>query len=149
MVFYKIIQCLSIAELWAGTLLFRHKYTVFYSFFYIFYLTSSQALPWSCFTSQAHKHSHDHALPHKLTSTPMIMHYLTSSQALPWSSWFSYSRKHLLWANIGRRKIWESEKQLEIAIDRNLRFDKYILSPCKKADRKLSVLVRICKFMTI
>ena len=33
--------------------------------------------------------------------------------------------------------------------DRNLRFDEYILSQCKKAGRKLSVLVRICKFMTI
>ena len=57
----------------------------------------------------------------------------------------------LLWANIGSSKIWESEKQklLGTVIDRNLRFDEYILSQCKKAGRKLSVLARICKFMTI
>ena len=55
------------------------------------------------------------------------------------------------WASIGRNKIWESEKQklLGIVIDRNLRFDEYILSQYKKAGRKLSVLVRIWKFMTI
>ena len=60
--------------------------------------------------------------------------------------------KHeLLWENIGRSKIWESEKQklLGILIDWNLRFDEYILSQCKKAGRKLSVLVRIGKFMTV
>ena len=64
---------------------------------------------------------------------------------------FSYIKRELLWANIGRSKNWESEKQklLGIVIDRNLRFDEYILSRCKKVDRKLSVLVRICKFMII
>ena len=34
-------------------------------------------------------------------------------------------------------------------IDRNLRFDEYILSHCKKAGRNLRVLVRNCKFMAI
>ena len=34
-------------------------------------------------------------------------------------------------------------------IDQTLRFDKYILSQCKNTGRKLSVLTRICKFMTI
>ena len=60
-------------------------------------------------------------------------------------------KRRLLWANIGRSKIWESGKQelLGIMIDRNIRFDEYILSQCKKADRQLRVLVRICKFMTI
>ena len=64
---------------------------------------------------------------------------------------FSGHKHELLWANIGRSKIWESEKQklLGIVIDRNLRFDEYFLPQCKKASRKLSVLVRICKFMTI
>ena len=59
--------------------------------------------------------------------------------------------KHeLLWENIRRGEIWESEKQklLGIVIDWNLCSDEYILSQCKKAGRKLSVLVRICKFMT-
>ena len=59
--------------------------------------------------------------------------------------------KHeLLWANISRSEIWGREKQklLGIVIDWNLHFDEYILSQCKKAGRKLSVLVRIGKFMT-
>ena len=48
----------------------------------------------------------------------------------------------LLWANIWRSKTWKSEKQklLRIVIDRNLRFDEYILSQCKKTGRKLSEL---------
>ena len=60
--------------------------------------------------------------------------------------------KHeLLWLKTGRSKIWESEKQnlLGIVIDQNLRFNEYILSQCKNAGRKLSVLVRIYRFMTI
>ena len=43
----------------------------------------------------------------------------------------SYGHKHeLLWENIGRSKIWESENQnlLGIGLNRNLRFDEYILS---------------------
>ena len=63
----------------------------------------------------------------------------------------SGDKDELLWANIGRSKTWENEKQklLGIVIDRNLRFDEYILPKCKKAGRKLSVLVRISKSMTI
>ena len=60
--------------------------------------------------------------------------------------------KHeLFWANIGKSKIWERDKQnlLGIAMDRNLRFDEHILSQCRIAGRKRSVLVKICKFMTI
>ena len=34
-------------------------------------------------------------------------------------------------------------------IDRNLRFDEYIVSQCKKAGRKLNVIVRIGKCMAI
>ena len=61
----------------------------------------------------------------------------------------SEHKHELLWANISRSKLWESEKQklLGIVIDRNLCFDEY-MSQCKKAGRKLSVLVRICKVMT-
>ena len=55
----------------------------------------------------------------------------------------SGDKHELLWANIGRSKIWESKKQklLGIVINRNLQR--------KNAGRKLSVLVKICKFMTI
>ena len=61
----------------------------------------------------------------------------------------SEHKHELLWANISRSKLWESEKQklLGIVIDQNLCFDEY-MSRCKKAGRKLSVLVRICKVMT-
>ena len=58
--------------------------------------------------------------------------------------------KHeMIWANIGQTKIWESRKQklLGIIIDRNLRFDEYVLNQCRKVGRKLSALTRICKFM--
>ena len=41
------------------------------------------------------------------------------------------------------------KKLLGIVIHRNLRFDEYILSQCKKAGKKLSVFNRISKFMTI
>ena len=59
--------------------------------------------------------------------------------------------KHeMIWANIGQTKIWETRKQklLGIIIDINLRFDEYISNQCKKADKKLSALTRICKFMS-
>ena len=67
-------------------------------------------------------------------------------------AFFISGHKHeLLWANIGRSKIWENGKQklLRIVIHRNLRFDEYLLLQCKKAGRNLNVFVRICKFMTI
>ena len=49
-------------------------------------------------------------------------------------------------AKFGKLK---NKKLLGIVIYCKLRFDEYNLSQCKKAGRKLSVLVRICKFMTI
>ena len=57
----------------------------------------------------------------------------------------------MIWANIGQTKIRESRKQklLGIIIDRNLRFDEYVLNKWKKAGRKLSALTRICKFMSL
>ena len=63
----------------------------------------------------------------------------------------SGGKDELLWAKIVGSKTWENEQQklLGIVIHRNLRFDEYILPKCKKAGRKLSVLVRICKSMTI
>ena len=60
--------------------------------------------------------------------------------------------KHeMIWANIGQTKIWENRKQklLGIIINRNLRFDEYVLNQCERAGRKLSALTRICKFMTL
>ena len=50
-----------------------------------------------------------------------------------------------IWARIGEVKIWESSKQklLGVVIDRDLNFNEYVSSLCKKADRKLSVLSRL------
>ena len=55
-----------------------------------------------------------------------------------------------VWENIGSCKIWESNdlKLLGVNIDRNLKFN-HILKQCKKADRKLSALTRICKFTSL
>ena len=60
--------------------------------------------------------------------------------------------KHeMIWAIIGQIKIWERRKQklLVTIIDRNLSFEKYVLNQCKKVDRKISALTRICKFMSL
>ena len=56
-----------------------------------------------------------------------------------------------VWANIGSCKIWESndQKLLGVNIDRNLKFNHYILKQCKKAGIKLSALTKICKFMSL
>ena len=55
-----------------------------------------------------------------------------------------------VWAKIGEAKIWESHKQklLGLVIDRNLNFDEYVFSLCKKAGRKLSALERISHYMS-
>ena len=54
-----------------------------------------------------------------------------------------------IWANIGKTKIWESKnkKLLGVEIDRTLSFDQHIISLCKKAGNKLSVLARLSNFM--
>ena len=55
-----------------------------------------------------------------------------------------------IWARIGEVKIWESSKQklLGVVIDRDLSFNKYVSSLCKKAGRKLSVLSRLSNLMS-
>ena len=55
-----------------------------------------------------------------------------------------------VWVNIGETKIWESNKQklLGVVIDRNLNFSEYDFNLCRKADRKLSVLVRFLDYMS-
>ena len=52
---------------------------------------------------------------------------------------------------MGDEKIWESAKQklLGIEIGRNLNFDDHVISLCKKAGRKLAVLTRLYKFMSV
>ena len=50
----------------------------------------------------------------------------------------------------GETKIWKNKQQklLGILIDRDLKFDEYVLSQCKKVGKKLTVLIRVSKFMT-
>ena len=45
-----------------------------------------------------------------------------------------------IWTKIGQTKIWESKNQklLGVINDRQLNFDEYLTSLCKKAGRKLS-----------
>ena len=53
-------------------------------------------------------------------------------------------------ANIGNRKIWESNKQklLGLDIDRNLNFNEHGCSLCRKVGNKLSVLAKLSNFMS-
>ena len=55
-----------------------------------------------------------------------------------------------MFVNVGEAKTWERKQQkpLGILIDRDLKFDEYVLSQCKKAGKKLTALIRISKFMT-
>ena len=54
-----------------------------------------------------------------------------------------------MWAKIGDDQIWESRtvKLLGITIDNELKFDEYISNVCKKAQKKLTVLTRIKKYL--
>ena len=59
-------------------------------------------------------------------------------------------RYESLWAKIGETRLWESknEKLLGLTIDRNLNFDDYVITLCKRAGRKLSALSRISNYMS-
>ena len=63
---------------------------------------------------------------------------------------FSEHKYEMLFVNVGETKIWESKQQklLAILIDRDLKFDKYVLPQFKKAGKKLTALIRISNFMT-
>ena len=56
-----------------------------------------------------------------------------------------------VWVKIGDTKIWESQRQklLGVDIDRQLKFDNFIFSLCKKASRKLSALARLSSYLKI
>ena len=41
------------------------------------------------------------------------------------------------------------QKLLGIILDRNLKFDEYILTQCKKAGRKIKVLARVCTYLSL
>ena len=54
------------------------------------------------------------------------------------------------WVRVGPDKIRQdhSIKLLGVSIDNKLKFDKHVLSIIKKANSKLSTLLRMTKFMT-
>ena len=54
-----------------------------------------------------------------------------------------------IWAKIGNDKIWETRyvELLGVTIDNELKFDEHLLKICLKANRKLSALTRITKYL--
>ena len=54
-----------------------------------------------------------------------------------------------LWTDIGNDKIWESDnaKLLGASIDRDLEFNGHMLSNCSKANRKLTILSTMFKYL--
>ena len=60
-------------------------------------------------------------------------------------------RYETLWANIREVRIQKNKNKtlLEVIIDRNLNFDDYVFTLCKKAGRKMSALARIYSYMSL
>jgi len=61
------------------------------------------------------------------------------------------NKNECTWAKVGESIIYESysAKLLGTQIDRDLRFKYHIMNLCKKAGRKLSALVRLCRYYTL
>ena len=60
-------------------------------------------------------------------------------------------RHQMHWAKIGSSQIWESseKKLLGITLDNSLKFATHLKKICSKANRKLSALIRLSKFMSL
>ena len=56
-----------------------------------------------------------------------------------------------IFVNIGKERIWESssEKLLGVIINNNLNFKQHIENICKKANRKLTALIRISRWQSL
>ena len=54
-----------------------------------------------------------------------------------------------MWAKLDRDKVWESNnfKLLGITLNNKLKFDKHVSTSCSKANRKLSKLTKVAKFL--
>ena len=61
----------------------------------------------------------------------------------------SGNKNEYMWAKLDEDIVWESNdvELLGVTIDNNLRFDKHLSSICLKANRKLSALRRVAKFV--
>ena len=61
----------------------------------------------------------------------------------------SGNKNEYMWAKLDEDIVWESNdvELLGVTIDNNLRFDKHVSNICLKANRKLSALTRVAKFV--
>ena len=61
----------------------------------------------------------------------------------------SGNKNEQMWAKLDRDKAWQSNdvKSLGITLDNNLKVDKHESNICSKANRKLSALTRVAKFL--
>ena len=61
----------------------------------------------------------------------------------------SGNKNEQMWAKLDRDIVWESNdvKLLGIPLHNNLKFDKHVSNICSKANRKLSALIRVVKFL--
>ena len=63
----------------------------------------------------------------------------------------SRNKTEQMWAKLDRIRVWESNdvKLLGITLDSNLKLDKHVSNICSKANRKLSALTRVGKFLPV
>ena len=63
----------------------------------------------------------------------------------------SGNKNEQMWAKLDRDIVWESNdvKLLGITLHNNLKFDKHVPNTCSKANRKLSALTRVPKFLPL
>ena len=61
----------------------------------------------------------------------------------------SRNKNEQMWTKLNRDIVWESNdvKLLGITLDNNLKFDKHASVICSKANRKVSALTRVAKFI--
>ena len=61
----------------------------------------------------------------------------------------SGNKNEQMWEKLDRDIVWESNdvKLLGITLDNNLKVDKHVSNICSKANRKLSALTRVAKFL--
>ena len=62
----------------------------------------------------------------------------------------SVNKNEQMWAKLDRDIVWESNdvRFLGTTLDNNLKFDKHLSNICSKANRKLSALPRVAKFLS-
>ena len=61
----------------------------------------------------------------------------------------SGNKNEQMWAKLDKNIVWESNdiKLLGVILGNNLKFDKHVSNICSKANRKLSTLTRVAKFL--